>query len=44
MNIITDAALVFLPCVVLRKVQISRLKRLRIMAMLASRLMCASQL
>ncbi|GFF45087.1 hypothetical protein IFM46972_07709 [Aspergillus udagawae] len=38
MNIITDAALVFLPCVVLQKVQISRLKRLRIMAMLASRL------
>ncbi|PKX91159.1 uncharacterized protein P174DRAFT_463296 [Aspergillus novofumigatus IBT 16806] len=38
MNILTDAALVFLPCVVLQKVQISGLKRLRIMAMLATRL------
>ncbi|KAF4160434.1 hypothetical protein CNMCM6069_008784 [Aspergillus lentulus] len=38
MNIFTDAALVFLPCIVLQKVQISGLKRLRIMAMLATRL------
>jgi hypothetical protein len=43
MNILTDAALVFLPCLVLQKVQISGLKRLRIMAMLATRLMYATQ-
>ncbi|RHZ70311.1 hypothetical protein CDV55_106498 [Aspergillus turcosus] len=43
MNIITDAALVFLPCIVLQKVRITWSKRLRIMAMLATRLMCASQ-
>ncbi|KAK9645791.1 hypothetical protein V6Z96_007111 [Aspergillus fumigatus] len=38
MNILSDAALVFLPCVVLHKVQIRGLKRLRIMAMFATRL------
>ncbi|KAK9641165.1 hypothetical protein HCH54_008916 [Aspergillus fumigatus] len=43
MNILSDAALVFLPCVVLHKVQIRGLKRLRIMAMLATRLVYATQ-
>ncbi|PTU24174.1 hypothetical protein P175DRAFT_0469887 [Aspergillus ochraceoroseus IBT 24754] len=38
-NILTDAALVLLPCIVLHKVQISRWKRFRIMAMLATRLL-----
>ncbi|RHZ50505.1 uncharacterized protein CDV56_102743 [Aspergillus thermomutatus] len=38
MNILTDVALVFLPCIVLQKVQISRSKRLRIMALLATRM------
>lgn len=39
LNIVTDIALVLLPCVMLRKVQLSRWKRFRIMAMLASRLL-----
>ncbi|KKK16916.1 hypothetical protein ARAM_002669 [Aspergillus rambellii] len=41
-NILTDAALVLLPCIVLHKVQISRWKRFRIMAMLATRLLYES--
>ncbi|KAJ5777460.1 hypothetical protein N7520_000706 [Penicillium odoratum] len=36
-NIITDVALVVLPCVLLRNVQLSRWKRFRIMALIASK-------
>ncbi|KAJ5895948.1 uncharacterized protein N7473_005347 [Penicillium subrubescens] len=36
-NILTDIALVVLPCLLLRNVQLTRLKRFRIMALLASR-------
>lgn len=38
-NIITDIALVVLPCVLLRNVQLSRWKRFRIMALIASKVM-----
>ncbi|KAJ5698924.1 hypothetical protein N7462_000929 [Penicillium macrosclerotiorum] len=39
LNILTDVALVLLPCMMLRNVQLSRWKRCRIMALLASRLL-----
>ncbi|KAJ5802476.1 uncharacterized protein N7503_004926 [Penicillium pulvis] len=43
LNIITDVALVVLPCVLLRNVQLSRWKRFRIMALIASKLVvCAA--
>ncbi|KAJ5660053.1 hypothetical protein N7507_006504 [Penicillium longicatenatum] len=43
LNIITDVALVVLPCVLLRNVQISRWKRFRIMALIASKIIvCAA--
>ncbi|KAJ5740782.1 hypothetical protein N7493_000654 [Penicillium malachiteum] len=43
LNISTDVALVVLPCILLRNVQLSRWKRFRIMALIASKLMvCAA--
>ncbi|KAJ5281290.1 hypothetical protein N7478_006662 [Penicillium angulare] len=42
-NIITDVALVILPCMLLRTVQLSRWKRFRIMALIASKfLVCGA--
>ncbi|KAI2787274.1 hypothetical protein POX_f07637 [Penicillium oxalicum] len=38
-NILTDIALIVLPCLLLRNVQLTQLKKFRIMALLASRLL-----